>query len=117
MILFYSMHLGLDICKYLSQISSKIHKHHLTCIKVFSSNPEKWSMASPMKYCKNIRIPHLFLIGERTDSLIQIQNRDLLGILTASQQAPAEFYEIPVQIIQQYLSIYYLVEVKSTILF
>ncbi|CAF2530928.1 unnamed protein product [Rotaria sp. Silwood2] len=86
---------GLDMHEYLNQASSKNSKHYNTFIEVFSNNPEKWSEASPMKYWKNIRNPHLILIGERTYPSIQAQNRHLFGNLIASKKAPAEFYEIP----------------------
>lgn len=86
---------GLDMEKCLGEMLSKKHKHYKKYTKLFSNDPEKWRKASPTNYCKNIRNPHLFLIDESSDISVQTQNRHLFGILTASEQAPAEFYEIP----------------------
>ncbi|CAF0882388.1 unnamed protein product [Rotaria sp. Silwood1] len=86
---------GLDMCEYLKQTSSKTNKHYNTYIQVCSNDPKKWSQASSMKYWKNIRNPHLILIGGRTYPVIQTQNRHLFGNLIILQKAPAEFYEIP----------------------
>jgi acetyl esterase/lipase len=86
---------GLDMYEYLSQASPENDKYYNTFIQVFSNDPRNWKRASPMRYWKNIRNPHLILIGERTYSTIQTQNRDLFGKLISSRQAPVELYQIP----------------------
>ncbi|CAF0901923.1 unnamed protein product [Rotaria sordida] len=86
---------GLDMYEYLDQAASKNNKDYDTFIQVFSKDRQKWSDASPMKYWKKIRNPHLILIGQKTHPSIQTQNRHLFGNLTVSQKASAEFYEIP----------------------
>jgi dipeptidyl aminopeptidase/acylaminoacyl peptidase len=80
--------------EYLSRASPENDRYYNTFIQVFSNDPQNWKRASPMRYLKNIRNPHLILIGERTYAAIQTQNRRLFRKLTASQQAPVEFYEI-----------------------
>jgi acetyl esterase/lipase len=86
---------GLDMYEYLSHASPENDKYYDTFIQVFSNDPQHWKRASPMKYWKNIRNPHLILVGERTYPSIQTQNRHLFDKLIASRQAPAAFYEIP----------------------
>jgi acetyl esterase/lipase len=86
---------GLDMYKYLSDASSENDRYYNTFIQVFSNDPRNWKRASPMTYWRNIRNPHLILIGERTYSPIQTQNRDLFAKLKASRQVPVEFYQIP----------------------
>jgi acetyl esterase/lipase len=86
---------GLDMYEYLSEASPENDRYYNTFIQVFSNDPRIWTQASPMRYLKNLRNPHLILIGERTYPSIQTQNRRLFGKLTNSRQAPVEFYEIP----------------------
>ncbi|CAF0842624.1 unnamed protein product [Adineta steineri] len=86
---------GLDMYQYLSQPSSRNDRYYNTFIQVFSNDPQIWKRASPMRYWRNIRNPHLILVGERTYPSIQQHNRLLYGKLRSSQQAPVEFYEIP----------------------
>jgi acetyl esterase/lipase len=86
---------GLDMYEYLSEASPENDRYYTTFIQVFSNDPRNWQQASPMRYFKNIRNPHLILVGERTYPSIQTQNRRLYRKLTASGQAPVEFYEIP----------------------
>jgi dipeptidyl aminopeptidase/acylaminoacyl peptidase len=86
---------GLDMYEYLSHASSENDKYYNTFIQVFSNDPRNWKRASPMTYWRNIRNPHLILIGGNTYATIQTQNRQLFGKLRASQQVPTELYEIP----------------------
>ncbi|CAF1156794.1 unnamed protein product [Adineta ricciae] len=86
---------GLDMYEYLSQPSSRNDRYYNTFIQVFSLDPRNWKRASPIRYIRNIRNPHLILVGERTYPSIQMHNRHFFGILRNSQQAPVEFYEIP----------------------
>ena len=86
---------GLDMYEYLSTESKPGDRYHNTFLQVFSQNPRVWRQASPLHYVKNIRNPQLILVGERTYSSIQTQNRRLFGQLARTRQARAEFFEIP----------------------
>jgi len=86
---------GLNMYEYLSNASPRSDRYYNTFIQVFSNDPRNWKRFSPMKYWRNIRNPHLILIGERTYSSIRTQNIRLFDKLLASRQVPVEFYEIP----------------------
>ncbi|UJR34967.1 hypothetical protein I4U23_027745 [Adineta vaga] len=85
---------GLDMYEYLSTPSPEKYSNS-RLIQVFSSDPQNWKLASPMRYWKNIRNPQLILIGERTHLTIELQNQRLYEELMSSQQVPVEFHEIP----------------------
>jgi dipeptidyl aminopeptidase/acylaminoacyl peptidase len=86
---------GLNMYEYLSNASPRSDRYYNTFIQVFSNDPRNWKRFSPMKYWRNIRNPHLILIGEKTYSSIRTQNIRLFDKLLASRQVPVEFYEIP----------------------
>lgn len=86
---------GLDMYEYLNGPSARTDRYYNTYLQVFSRDPRRWKRASPMTYRKNIRNPHLILIGERTYPAIQKQSRNFYNYLIQSRQAPVEFNEIP----------------------
>ncbi|CAF1388541.1 unnamed protein product [Adineta ricciae] len=86
---------GLDMYEYLDQPWPEKDTKDNTFIQVFSSDPGNWKQASPMSHTKNIKNPHLILVGEKTFPSIQIHSRRFFEVLKKSQQAPVEFHEIP----------------------
>lgn len=86
---------GLDMYEYLSSASAPSDKYYNTFLQVFSKDPRNWKRASPIRYLKNIRNPHLILTGERTYPTIRTQNRRLFDALVSTRQAPVEAHEIP----------------------
>jgi acetyl esterase/lipase len=70
---------GLDMFEYLNV--AKQNKQTAAFFDTFTKDQEKWKVASPMYYLKNVYNPFLVLVGDRTYSAIKLQSQRLLDEL------------------------------------
>ena len=80
---------GLDMHEYLS--SAENDEFTASFLKTFSTDQEKWKIASPLTYLNNIRNPHLILVGEKSYPSIKNQSKFLFDELK-SMNNPVEFH-------------------------
>lgn len=77
---------GLDMNEYLSKAEQDDNYHNF--LRTFTTDPQVWTIGSPLNYVQQVKNPHLIFYGEKTYPAIQLQSERIQKQLEA-QQVPS----------------------------